>query len=243
MASGDRKAGCYPSACARTNAGCIGEQCLSIGSAANRTELVAIMTLAMPHQPVVAILLAAGAGTRFGGGKLLHPLGDGIAIAAHAARNLREADLDVIAVTRPGDFPLFEMLEQEGCHVVQCADAVRGMGYSLAYGVASSRDAAGWIVALADMPRVRAATIRAVADAIAGGAAIAAPVFRGERGHPVGFASSLRDELLTLKGDSGARAVLERHQQSIRLVECNDPGVLLDVDARSDLERMGRDAA
>lgn len=190
------------------------------------------------QHPIVAILLAAGAGTRFGGGKLLHPLDDGVAIAAHAARNLAAADLDVVAVVRPGDFPLTDMLEQEGCHVTQCAEAVRGMGYTLAHGVAAARDVPGWIVALADMPSIRPSTIRDVAAALRSGATIAAPVYRGERGHPVGFSNALRGELLALTGDSGARAVIERHRDAIQLVDCDDPGVLLDIDAKSDLDRL-----
>lgn len=190
------------------------------------------------QQPLVAILLAAGAGTRFGGGKLLHPLADGVAIAAHAARNLRAAGFEVIAVVRPGDFPLSEMLEQEGCYVTPCADAARGMGHSLAHGISAARDAAGWIVALADMPRIRPQTVHAVADTVAGGALIAAPVYKGERGHPVTFSAALKPELLALAGDSGARAVLERHRDQIRLVECDDAGTVLDVDARADLERF-----
>ena len=191
------------------------------------------------QQPIVAILLAAGAGTRFGGGKLLHPLNDGVAIAAHAARNLAAADLDVLAVVRPGDFPLADMLEQEGCHVTQCAEAMRGMGHTLAHGVASAREAGGWIVALADMPAIRPSTIRGIAQALRAGAVIAAPVYRGERGHPVGFGTGLRGELLALTGDAGARAVLERHRDAIRLVDCDDPGIILDVDAKSDLDRLG----
>jgi molybdenum cofactor cytidylyltransferase len=190
------------------------------------------------QQPIVAILLAAGAGTRFGGGKLLHPLSDGVALAAHAARNLQAADLDVVAVVRTGDFPLADMLEQEGCHVFPCAEAVRGMGHSLAHGVSAAKDAPGWIVALADMPRVKPSTIRSIADAIRDGATIAAPAYRGERGHPVGFAASLRGELLALSGDSGARAVLERHRDAVRLIECDDPGIALDIDARTDLGRI-----
>jgi molybdenum cofactor cytidylyltransferase len=190
------------------------------------------------QQPIAAVLLAAGAGTRFGGGKLLHPLADGVAIAAHAARNLRAAGLEVMAVVRPGDFPLSDMLEQEGCNVTQCADAFRGMGHSLAHGVAEMREAGGWVVALADMPRVLPATIAIIADAIRSGAILAAPAYRGERGHPVGFASTLRSELLALSGDSGARALLERHRDRIRLIECDDPGIVLDVDARADLDRL-----
>lgn len=190
------------------------------------------------QQPIVAILLAAGAGVRFGGGKLIHPLQDGVAIAAHAARNLREAGLEVVAVVRPGDFPLSDMLEQEGCHVTHCADAARGMGHTLAHGIAAAREAPGWIVALADMPKVQGATIQKVAGALADGALVAAPVYRGERGHPVGFAARLRGELLALSGDTGARAVLERHREHILLVDCDDPGILLDVDARTDLDRF-----
>src|SRR5688500_12036365 len=104
------------------------------------------------QQLIVGVLLAAGAGTRFGGEKLVHPLEDGSAIAAHAARNLVAAGLDVVAVVRAGNFPLGDILEEEGCQVTHCAEASRGMGHTLAHGVAAARDAGAWIIALADMP-------------------------------------------------------------------------------------------
>ena len=189
------------------------------------------------QQGIVGVLLAAGAGTRFGGGKLVHPLDDGVAIAAHAARNLVAAGLEVLAVIRPGDFPLADILEQEGCQVAHCAESVHGMGHTLAHGVAATRDATGWVVALADMPRLKPATIEAVAASIAEGATIAVPIYGGRRGHPVGFSSRLRDELTQLTGDSGAKSLLERHAQEIRRLEIDDPGVLLDIDSRSDLDR------
>jgi molybdenum cofactor cytidylyltransferase len=194
------------------------------------------------HSNLIGILLAAGAGSRFGGDKLLHPLADGVAIAAHAARNLAAAGLSVTAVVRPGDFPLADMLEQEGCHVTVCPDAAKGMGASLGHAIRSERNAGGWVVALADMPRIRPETIRRVVDAIAGGAAIAAPRFNGTRGHPVAFAAGFGNELAVLSGDAGARDVLERHRTAIALIDCDDPGVLLDIDARSDLDRQGVDA-
>jgi molybdenum cofactor cytidylyltransferase len=188
-------------------------------------------------QRTIGLLLAAGSGTRFGGGKLVHPLEDGVAIAAHAARNLIAAKLDVLAIVRTGDFPLADLLEQEGCEVTLCEASTSGMGHTLAHGVAQAREASGWIVALADMPRIDPATIARVASAIANGSMIAAPSYRGERGHPVGFSSALRGELLALSGDSGARAVLQRHADAIDLIECDDPGVLVDIDTKSDLGR------
>ena len=191
--------------------------------------------MARNQEDIAAILLAAGAGARFGGDKLLHPLEDGVAIAAHAARNLLAATPDVVAVVRWGDFPLYEMLEQEGCQVTMFQGAARGMGASLAHGVAQARGADGWVVALADMPRVPVAIIKEIIASLAGGALIAAPVHKGERGHPVGFGAALRDELLALDGDQGARAVLERHRNAVKLVECADPGVLYDIDRKTDI--------
>lgn len=191
--------------------------------------------MARNQKVIAAILLAAGAGKRFGGDKLLHPLEDGVAIAAHAARNLLAATPDVIAVVRWGDFPLYDMLEQEGCQVTMFQGAARGMGATLAHGVGQARAADGWVIALADMPRIAPDTIRKVMAALEEGALIAAPVHRGERGHPVGFGAQLRDELLALDGDQGARAVLERHREAIRLIECDDPGVLYDIDRKADI--------
>jgi molybdenum cofactor cytidylyltransferase len=193
--------------------------------------------MAREQKNIVAILLAAGAGTRFGGEKLLHPLDDGVAIAAHAARNLLAVTPDVIAVVRWGDFPLYDMLEQEGCQVTMFQGAARGMGASLAHGVGQARSADGWVVALADMPRVPPDIIKKIIAALEGGALVVAPVFREERGHPVGFGAALREELLALDGDQGARAVVDRHGDSVKLIECDDPGILFDVDRKSDIAR------
>ena len=191
--------------------------------------------MAQSKKRIVAILLAAGAGARFGGDKLLHPMPDGVAIAAHAARNLLAAGMDVTAVVRPGDFALADMLEQEGCVVTVCRDALRGMGASLAHGIRTERDAEGWVVALADMPGIAPATIAAVAAALDEGALIVAPKYRDQRGHPVGFGAALRDELLLLDGDQGARTILDKHRDSLHLMECEDAGVLYDIDRKSDV--------
>ncbi len=183
----------------------------------------------------VGLLLAAGAGSRFGGRKLEHPLADGVAIAAHAARHLQAAGLAVTAVVRPGDGPVVQLLEAEGCRVTVCPDAAQGMGVSLAHAVRMTSDAGGWVVALADMPRIRPETIRRVVQTLGAGAQIVAPSYQGDRGHPVAFAPSFLGELQALIGDSGARAIVQRNQALVRWVEVDDPGILLDIDRRADL--------
>lgn len=193
---------------------------------------------------IVGVLLAAGQGARFGGDKLLAtvavPSAGGAAdvpIGVAAARNLVEAIPDSIAVVRPRDAALAAHFTSAGLRVVPCANAGDGMSATLACGVAATADADGWIIALGDMPWIAPATIRAIADAVASGADIAAPSYRGQRGHPIGFSRRHFDALLSLTGDAGARPVIARNIDRVTWIDVDDAGVVQDVDTRSDLPR------
>ena len=109
------------------------------------------------------------------------------------------------------------------------------MGASLAWGVRAAPIAAGWLIALADMPWIQTVTISRVADAVRAGAPIAAPSWKDSRGHPVGLASRFFGELAALAGDEGAKAILRRHPAT--LIATDDAGVLRDVDTPQDLKR------
>ncbi len=189
-------------------------------------------------QPV-GLLLAGGLGSRFDpsgrSNKLLAPLvrgpHAGQPVAWAAACTLKAVLPRVIAVLRPdgvGVQELAALFERAGCDLVLSMDAARGMGASLAAGVAASLDAPGWVVALADMPWLQASTVAAVAAAIDTDAALAAPRFRGNRGHPVGFGRGHRAALMGLDGDVGARTLLARG--TLCWIDTNDSGVLDDVD-------------
>lgn len=185
---------------------------------------------------IVGVLLAAGAGSRFGGDKLLARLPDGARVGVRAARVLRSGVDQALAVVRPGDDVLAGLLEAEGLEVALFPGANDGMGASLAFGIRAAPDADGWIVALADMPFVRRETVETVAGMLRAGAWIAAPSHRGRRGHPVGFTRALFPELIRLGGDHGARALLERCSPRVEIFESEDPGILLDIDNLRDLK-------
>jgi molybdenum cofactor cytidylyltransferase len=199
---------------------------------------------ASPRRRVTGVLLAAGRSERFGTDKLAAklpravndvPLGTLVAVAA--ARQLVTAIPQSLAVVRPAAALLAASLRQEGLRVLPCPFADQGMAASLAFAIAASADADAWLVMLADMPWVRAATIARLASELAGGAALVVPVYQGKRGHPVGFAGQFCDELIALTGDVGARSILAAHAADVVQVEVDDPGILRDIDTPEDLAR------
>jgi molybdenum cofactor cytidylyltransferase len=185
-----------------------------------------------------ALVLAAGSGVRFGGGKLLAPwrgaplLHGALAVARAApvasVTVVTGADADAIA----GCVAAFD----PKIRLVHAADHAEGMAASLRAGVAAlPPDAAGVIVFLGDMPRVPAAAPAALAAALRDGAMAAAPEFEGRRGNPVGLGRHLFAAVAALTGDQGARRILDGLGPALRRIESLDDGVLFDVDRPQDL--------
>jgi molybdenum cofactor cytidylyltransferase len=180
-------------------------------------------------------LLAAGSASRFGSDKLRHELPHGVSIAVQAARHLK-MELDrVVAVVRPGSAELSQALTKEGCEVAVCENAAEGMGASLACAARAAGQADGYLIALGDMPFVRRTTIAAVRDALAAGAPLAAPYFRARRGHPVALSGVFYKDLLTLRGDEGAKKLLAVNEKALVKIPVGDPGVIRDIDTPGDL--------
>jgi molybdenum cofactor cytidylyltransferase len=183
---------------------------------------------------VVVVLLAAGLARRFGSDKLVSLLPDGRMVGAASLATCQAAWPNVLCVVRPGT-AMVQVAESAGVQPVECPEAIDGMGFSLAAGIRAASGAAGWVIALADMPYVSAGTIRQVALAVAAGARIIAPTWAGERGHPVGFNAAFGPELVALSGDEGARTVVARHRGQLSLLPVDDPGILRDIDRPADL--------
>lgn len=193
------------------------------------------------HAPVVGILLAAGRGRRFDPlgqrNKLLQPLvqAGGEPVVVASARKLLAVLPRVIAVVPPDDGGVNALLAAAGCEVSVCPDADSGMAASLVHALrhSLSYDPAAWLVALGDMPYVAPPTLTALADALAAGSPIAAPVMAGRRGNPVGFGRVHLEALLALSGDQGARRLLQTCP--VTELPVDDPGIFRDIDKLTDL--------
>ncbi len=172
------------------------------------------------RQPVV-LVLAAGRGERF------------------AASGGTTHKLQALLAGKPVLQHVLDAVQASGLahHVVHADPSRPGMGDSIAAGVRATAGAAGWLVLPGDLPLVQPGTLRAVAQALAQHAVVV-PVYRGERGHPVGFAAACGEQLMALGGEQGAAPVVKACGATLLAVD--DAGVVTDVDTVGDLEKAER---
>ena len=175
---------------------------------------------------VGAILLAAGSARRMGQDKLLADLG-GKPMILHAVEAIAAAGLaGPIAAVAPGSTIL--ALLQGRATLVDVPDHALGMGHSLAAAIpAVPPDWTAVVVCLGDMPFVRSDTLRGLAHR-ASEAAILRPMFEGRPGNPLLWGRRYFNELGSLSGDQGGRALLDRY--SATPFDCDDPAILFDID-------------
>lgn len=183
-----------------------------------------------------ALILAAGAGRRFGGGKLLADLGGAPVIRRVADRVTGAGFAEVLVVTGAEDAPLRIALAGSDVRILNAPDWAEGMAASLRRGVAALSPAVqGVCVFLGDMPLVPAALCPPLVEAAQAAGFAGRPRYQGKPGHPVAFTRAAFADLLALEGDEGAATLLKARAGAIAYVETADSGVLFDIDTPADL--------
>ena len=175
------------------------------------------------------LILAAGASRRFGRLKQTEFLGEET-LLARAVRVAREAALGPVRVVlRQGDEATLRVAEELSCDVVFNAEADEGIASSVRAGVGAVASISAAVVLMTcDQPAVTAAHLRRLAEH--GGEAAVASRYGGRCGVPAWFSARLFAELLALRGDQGARDLLQ-HAPTVEL-----PGGELDIDTPGDLD-------
>lgn len=183
------------------------------------------------------IVLAAGAGRRFGGPKQLAPL-DGRPLIEHAIAAMTAVPaIDPVVVVLGAHA---ERIEAEadlfGVEVLVCPDWEEGQAASLRMAVAALADCDAVLVTLADQPFVTPQVIAGVLDRADARAPAVRATYGGRPGHPVLLKRSLYPRLAAVQGDVGARAVLATVR--VQEWECGHLCRGDDIDTPEELERI-----
>lgn len=190
------------------------------------------------------LLLAGGSSQRMGEPKMLIPLDGGNLFDHVLAEHLRSSLRRVCAVIPgwldgfgpcverwAGGRVEFVILERE-CDM---SDSLKA-GWSH---IAHKRRPDGVMISLADKPLVTSDIIDSMIEAyVRSGCQICVPVFGNDWGHPVIVSTDLEREVYELRGDCGARSIIEARQESVCEVPVHSDAILVDVDTHEDLEEL-----
>ncbi len=185
---------------------------------------------------IAGIVLAAGAGTRFGGRKQLASL-KGAPLLEHVLRAMAAAPVSrTVVVLGAGAEEVLAAVDLHGAEPAICERWDEGQSASFACGLAEVEDADAVVVVLGDQPRVSPEAIRRVIAARGHGAPAARATYGGKPGHPVLLERELFGRLRDVTGDHGARNLLL--SVGTHPVPCDGLGGGEDVDTRADLEAL-----
>lgn len=174
------------------------------------------------------VIMAAGAGTRFGGGKLTAEF-RGAPLYRCALSAVPEGIFEAVVVVSA----IREILEEasaRGFLPVVNDRPEDGVSRTIALGLNALGAVDGAMFLAADQPLLTAGTVKELAETfLAHSTDIVAPAAEGRRGNPCLFPAEFFPDLRALTGDQGGAGIIRAHPKRLRLVEV-PPEELLDAD-------------
>ena len=188
----------------------------------------------MDMRTVACVLLAAGAGSRFGGGKLLAEFG-GERLFERAMNVLPKEFFSRVAVVSGCEDILAES-ERRGFLAVRNSAPEKGVSLSIRLGLEAVKPCSAVLFLVCDQPLLRKESVLRILEA---GAAhpekIVAP--EGRLGNPCLFPAAYFPELAALEGDRGGKRVIRAHPEAVLTVPLPEEE-LFDTDTKEDLSRL-----
>ncbi len=188
---------------------------------------------------IAALILCAGRSSRMGDFKPLLPLGRDNFIERIIGLYRGVGIEDIVVVCGHEAQLVMPELTRLGVSFVKNQHYDQGMFSSIQTGV---RQLGGQSLAFflqpADIPFVQPDTIQSLIAAFSNGETdICRPCYLGKHGHPPLISLALSGPILEFAEAGGMRALLARYAEKSRDVQCNDPGILLDIDTPEDYEK------
>jgi len=186
---------------------------------------------------ITGIILASGSSKRMPGGKLLldvrgMPLVERVIRAAHLSR------LDAVMLIYQDD-RIKALAEKYGIPAIYNDRAHEGQSAAVKAGIRKADpDTAGFMFMVGDQPYLTPEIINRLIDSFEKEKqAIVVPVYNGQRGNPVIFPSTLKEDLERLQGDSGGRVLIDQMAERVKRVDVDDSLAGIDIDSPEDYQK------
>lgn len=181
---------------------------------------------------IAAVILAAGLSRRMGNLKQLLPWKNSTILGSTIDLYTKSAVDKTIVVVGYCAEKIIDALKDKPVEWVVNKEYESGMASSLRAGIkALKAEDLACLIGLGDTPLLRPETIASIVKTHQIlEKKIIVPFYRGKKGHPILLSSIFYPELLEVKGDVGARTVVQAHQNEVYRLDVEDIGVIIDLD-------------
>ena len=189
---------------------------------------------------ISAILLAAGQSKRMNGENKLSKEIQGIPLIKHSVKNILASSIDELIVILGYQKDIMEKLidKNEKIKIIFNKDFESGMASSIKTGLDNLSDKTGaFFICLGDMPMVSHDIYNQLIKS-KDNKEIIVPTYKGQQGNPVLFDKSMKEKVLDIKGDVGAKKILELNKAKILNLEINDQCIARGLNSQDDFSSL-----
>ena len=191
---------------------------------------------------ISSILLAAGLSKRMGGENKLTKKIQGIPLIKHSVKNILASSINELIIVLGYQKEIIEKLidKHEKVKFIFNKDFESGMASSIKVGINNLSDnSEAFFICLADMPMV-SSNIYDFLIKSKNQKDILVPTYKGQQGNPILFNKSMKEKIMSIDGDAGAKKILELNKDKILNLEINDQGVAKGFNTQIDFDSLKR---
>ena len=189
---------------------------------------------------ISAILLSAGRSKRMNGENKLSKEIQGIPLIKLSVKNILTSSIDELIIVLGYQKEIIEKLidKNEKIKFIFNKDFESGMASSIKTGLDNlSEKAEAFFICLGDMPMVSYDIYNQLIKS-KDNKEIIVPTYKGQQGNPVLFDKSMKEKVLDIRGDVGAKKILELNKDKILNLETNDQNIAKDFNAQDDFSSL-----
>ena len=189
---------------------------------------------------ISAILLAAGQSKRMNGENKLTKKIQDIPLIKHSVKNILSSSIDELIVVLGYQKEIIEKLigKNKKIKIVFNKNFKNGMASSIKTGLLhSSEKSEAFFICLGDMPLVNHNIYNQLIKS-KDNKKIIVPTYKGQQGNPVLFDKSMKEKIMNISGDAGAKKILELNKDKILNLEINDQSITKGFDTQDNFNLL-----